>query len=212
MNDPETIEVILPVSSIDINHISPCVDSISTNMQRPFRLTVATFGFLKESAMASLNVMLRAICKGPWSLMNHKDSGYNGSIHASLEESKSEYQIVVPYDVRIQDDSWFGKMQQPLLSVASTSFCNGTQSRCILPPCKLGNKLYTDGSSVFMTTRKALQAVLKGVIFDKHEQDYDHCYFDAIMRSGMMAFYIPSMGTYRVEIGRKKRTNQGSRS
>jgi hypothetical protein len=63
-----------------------------------------------------------------------------------------------------------------------------------------------------MTTRKSLQAVLNGVIFDKHEQDYDHCYFDAIMRSGMMAFYIPSMGTYRVEIGRKKRTNQGSRS
>jgi len=212
MNDPEAIEIIVPVSSIDINHISPCVDDVNQNMQRPFRLTVATFGFLKESAIASLNVMLRAICKGPWSLLNNKDSGYNGVIHSCLEASQSEYQIVLPYDVRIQDDSWFGKMQQPLLSVASTSYCNGTQSRCILPPCKLGNKLYTDGSSVFMTTRKALQAVLKGVQFDKHEQDYDHRYFDALMRSGLMAFYIPSMGTYRVEIGRKKRINQGSRS
>ncbi len=208
MNNPEAIEIIVPMSSNDATHMLPCVDSIIANMQRPFRLTVASYGFLKESAIAALNTALRAISKGPWHLFNERDAGFNSVIHDSLNASQAEHIVVVPCDVRIQDDSWFGKMQQPLLSVASTSFCSGNQQRCILPPTKM-TKLYHDGTSVFMTTRKSLQAMLGGVKFDKNEQDYDQQFFNALMRSGMMAFYIPSMGTHRVEIGRKRRTVEG---
>ena len=208
MNNPEAIEIIVPMSCSDASHMLPCVDSIISNMQRPFRLTVATFGFLKGSVIASLNTALRSICKGPWHIFNERDSGFNSVIHDSLNESQAEHVVVVPYDIRIQDDSWFGKMQQPLLAVASTSFCNGTQIRCILPPTKM-TKLYHDGPSVFMTTRKSLQAMLGGVRFDGKESDYDQRFFDALTRSGMIAFYIPSMGTNRVETGRKKRAVEG---
>lgn len=211
MNDPEMIEVIVPVPSTEIAQISPCVEAIQRSTQRDYRLTIAVFGHLKDSVIASLNTMLRSMLNGPWEMFHSKDSGYNSIIHASLLQTKATFQIVVPYDVRIQDDAWFGKMQQPLHAVACTSFCAGTQPKSTLPPVKI-TKRYSDGPGVFMTSRTCLNAMLKGVEFKKLDSDYCDRFFEALMRSGLFAFYVPSVGTYRVEIGRKRRANQGSSS
>lgn len=211
MNDPNAIDIIVPVPNNETNHILPCLTDIIANTQRQFRLVVTVFGLMKESAIASLNMMMRQLKDSHWELFNTKTEGFNGVIHNCLKKSESEYQVIVPYDVRIQDKSWFGKMQQPMLAVASASFCAGTQPSSTLAPVRMFKK-YSDGPSVFMTNRTTLKTVIDGVVYEKHATDYDRCYFNALMRSGIYAFYIPSMGTYRVTIGRQGRPNQSRRS
>jgi hypothetical protein len=213
LNDPESIEIVIPVPSNELEHIDPCIQALLDNTTRNYRLSIAVFGFLKESKQGELNTLLKDKCSGIWEITSSKDACYNEVVHHSIKASTANLVIILPYDVRIQDKGWFGKLQQPIDKAfdCGMAYCHGTQDRSTLPPYRM-SKWVGSSDGILMTTRKVIQAVIGGVEPGKQATDYVPRFHQALNRSGMTSFLVPSIGSHRVETNRKKRPVTNSRS
>ncbi|MCP4899959.1 MAG: hypothetical protein GY906_23570 [bacterium] len=105
------LDILIPAPVANLSLLNEAVDRLEQFTDTPFSLTVIVDGGTRDM-LTSAERRLEAF-GGEWKLLHNSQPVYlNQSIREALEDCRHPLTALVAPEIRIDDDRWFGKMQQ----------------------------------------------------------------------------------------------------
>jgi hypothetical protein len=103
------LDVIIPIPTHLLEAAEDCIQDVAEQTDIPTRLVVVFDGCTKSDA-SRIDGLLRALPNEFSVIRNHQPQYLNGCISASLDYLLSPLVALIPPEVRLDDEGWFGKM------------------------------------------------------------------------------------------------------
>lgn len=98
----------MPTAVRNAGLVPGAVEALSKMTDVPFRFVwIVDGGTQADIEEAQTHVMELPT----WQIKQDHYGGYNATLNAAIDEMRSEFVAVIPPEIRMNDDHWFGKMQ-----------------------------------------------------------------------------------------------------
>ena len=109
------IQIIVPAVYHQLHFLEECLRSVKNNTPVNHVVNVAIGKQPLEERIGEIVATARGVYERTGLVITccPPEFGYNGAVMEVLKDGDFEYTVVLPVTHRIEDDSWFGKMQLP---------------------------------------------------------------------------------------------------